>query len=126
MSAMMEQYGDEETAANVCGAFEQGYLPGSKSTTNTNNNNNSNNERSQFITHVEPISVAAIPTQKDTVRILGRSKSGNHLYLKVFLIDASINQNNWGVSTATIDDNIKTAIGKPLVLYKNTGLPSDG
>jgi hypothetical protein len=41
------------------------------------------------------------------------------LYLKTFLIDASISGNSWGVSRQSIVDKIHTFIGKPLVLYKN-------
>jgi hypothetical protein len=41
------------------------------------------------------------------------------LYIKTFLIDASISGNLWGVSRKSIVDNIHSFIGKPLVLYKN-------
>jgi hypothetical protein len=41
------------------------------------------------------------------------------LYVKTFLIDASISGNAWGVSKQSIIDNIHTFIGKPLVLYKD-------
>jgi hypothetical protein len=41
------------------------------------------------------------------------------LYIKTFLIDASISGNAWGVSRQSIVDNIQSFIGKPLVLFKD-------
>jgi hypothetical protein len=41
------------------------------------------------------------------------------LYIKTFLIDASISGNAWGVSQQSIVDNIQSFIGKPLVLFKD-------
>ena len=38
------------------------------------------------------------------------------LFLKTFLMDASLNKNLWGVNPDTLDNNIKTYIGKPLVV----------
>ena len=46
-------------------------------------------------------------------------KVEDKLYIKTFLIDASISGNSWGVSRQSIVDKIHTFIGKPLVLYKN-------
>ena len=46
-------------------------------------------------------------------------KVEDKLYIKTFLIDASISGNSWGVSKQSIVDKIHTFIGKPLVLYKN-------
>jgi hypothetical protein len=45
------------------------------------------------------------------------------LYLKAFLLDTSTNVNGWGVNNATIDQNIKTFIGKPFVLQDDFGHP---
>jgi hypothetical protein len=47
------------------------------------------------------------------------SDPNSKLYIKTFLIDASISGNAWGVSKNSIVDNIHSFIGKPLVLYKN-------
>jgi len=125
MANMLDQYGDEETAANVCGAFEQGYLPGSKSKAFTIKSKQQQEDQGELLRSIEPVSVAAVPNNESTTRMLGRSATGERQYLKVFLIDPSINQNNWGVSTETIDSNIMTALGKPLVLYKNSGKETD-
>ena len=38
------------------------------------------------------------------------------LFLKTFLMDGSVNKNSWGVNQETLDENIKTYIGKPLVI----------
>jgi hypothetical protein len=46
-------------------------------------------------------------------------QDASKLYIKTFLIDASISGNAWGVSRQSIVDNIHTFIGKPLVLYKD-------
>ena len=35
-------------------------------------------------------------------------------YIKAFLLDSSVNLNEWGVDLATLDANINTYIGKPL------------
>ena len=43
-------------------------------------------------------------------------KVEDKLYIKTFLIDASISGNAWGVSKQSIVDKIHTFIGKPLVL----------
>jgi hypothetical protein len=42
-----------------------------------------------------------------------------HLYIKAFLLDASTNINQWGVSPSSLDQRINTFIGKPLVLTEN-------
>ena len=43
----------------------------------------------------------------------------NRLYIKAFLLDASLNINKWGVSPASLDQKINTFIGKPLVLTES-------
>ena len=48
-----------------------------------------------------------------------QDNDNNKLYIKTFLIDASISGNAWGVSRQSIVDNIQTFIGKPLVLFKD-------
>jgi hypothetical protein len=47
------------------------------------------------------------------------SEQNDKLYIKTFLIDASISGNAWGVSRQSIVDNIQSFIGKPLVLFKD-------
>lgn len=41
------------------------------------------------------------------------------LFVKAFLLDASVNLNKWGVTPESIDKNINTFIGKPLLLFLN-------
>jgi len=45
------------------------------------------------------------------------------LYLKAFLLDASVNINEWGVTPASLKKNINTFIGKPLVLTEDYSHP---
>jgi hypothetical protein len=50
-------------------------------------------------------------------------ETNGDLYLKAFLLDTSTNVNGWGVNNATIDQNIKTFIGKPFVLQDDFAHP---
>lgn len=45
--------------------------------------------------------------------------NNNRLFVKAFLIDDSLNINRWRVSKESIDKNINSFIGKPLILYLN-------
>ena len=45
------------------------------------------------------------------------------LYLKAFLLDSSININEWGVTPSSLKKNINTFIGKPLVLTEDYSHP---
>ena len=56
--------------------------------------------------------------QAAKVEVLPKTEQ-DKLYIKTFLIDASISGNSWGVSKQSILDKIHTFIGKPLVFYKN-------
>ena len=47
-------------------------------------------------------------------------------YIKAFLLDSSVNQNAWGVDLATLDANINSYIGKPLVLQDDFEHPNSG
>ncbi len=47
-------------------------------------------------------------------------------YLRAFLLDSSVNQNSWGVDPATLDQNINSYIGKPLVLQDDFQHPDSG
>jgi hypothetical protein len=54
------------------------------------------------------------------VTVLSQSQTEtDKLYIKTFLIDASISGNAWGVSRQSIVDNIQSFIGKPLVLFRD-------
>jgi len=50
-------------------------------------------------------------------------KEQDKLFLKSFLMDASLNKNLWGVNPDTLDENIKTYIGKPLVITEKLDHP---
>lgn len=52
--------------------------------------------------------------------------TNDKLYLKAFLLDATVNRNKWGVDPATLEQNIRTYIGKPLVLQENLDHPDSG
>ena len=47
------------------------------------------------------------------------NQDNEKLYIKTFLIDASISGNAWGVSRQSIVENIQSFIGKPLVLFRD-------
>ncbi len=47
-------------------------------------------------------------------------------YIKAFLLDSSVNKNSWGVDPSTLEQNIQTYIGKPLVLQDNFDHPNSG
>ena len=49
---------------------------------------------------------------------LGTDKNGD-LWLKTFLINTDINKNGWSVSPDTIHENVKSIIGKPLVMARD-------
>jgi hypothetical protein len=53
-------------------------------------------------------------------------ESNGKLFVKAFLLDTSLNQNSWGVSPQTLDANINSYIGKPLVLNENFDHPDSG
>ncbi len=50
-------------------------------------------------------------------------EANNKLFVKAFLMDPSLNMNKWGVSPLTLDANIRSYIGKPLVLQNNFDHP---
>lgn len=43
-------------------------------------------------------------------------ESNNKLFVKAFLMDSSVNLNKWGASPITLDQNIRSYVGKPIVL----------
>jgi hypothetical protein len=49
-------------------------------------------------------------------------KSG-HLYIKAFLLDASVNINQWGINVSSLDNRVSSFIGKPLVLTETFNHP---
>lgn len=50
-------------------------------------------------------------------------EDNNILFLKAFLLDASTNINGWGVDPTTLAQNIKSYIGKPLVMQDDFNHP---
>ena len=73
----------------------------------------------------------AICNEQLNAKVQSNNKQGNvklyqddgHLYLKAFLLDASININEWGVTQASLQRNINSFIGKPLVLTEDYSHP---
>lgn len=57
--------------------------------------------------------------EKQSAKVEVLPQQDDKLYIKTFLIDASISGNAWGVSQQSIVDNIQSFIGKPLVLFKD-------
>ncbi len=53
-------------------------------------------------------------------------EDNDKFYLKAFLLDSSVNQNSWGVDPTTLEQNIQTYIGKPLVLQDDFEHPNSG
>lgn len=45
------------------------------------------------------------------------------LFVKAFLLDSSVNLNNWGVTPESIPQHINTFVGKPLVMTENFDHP---
>lgn len=58
--------------------------------------------------------------------VVEKFEDSGRLFVKAFLIDSSQNGNEWGVSQASIPENINTAIGQPLVLTEEYDHPPDG
>ena len=58
-------------------------------------------------------------TQKTAESNVRYEDDNGHLYIKAFLLDASTNVNQWGVSANSLNDRINSFIGKPLVLTEN-------
>lgn len=87
---------DEESARRICGKLQQ---------------------------DLEGRTAAIVKSPNQAVTLHNRQT--DKVYLKVFLIDGSVNKNQWGVHPNSIQKNIYSAIGKPVVLYKNTGKEPD-
>jgi len=54
---------------------------------------------------------------------LATFEDNGRLYVKAFLLDSSVNINEWGVTAASLRKNINTFIGKPLVLTEQFDHP---
>lgn len=54
------------------------------------------------------------------------TEQDDKLFLRAFLLDSSVNLNEWGVSKETLDQNIQTYIGKPLVIQEDFNHPDSG
>lgn len=62
------------------------------------------------------------PNKKKTGQVSTFTDNGR-LYLKTFLLDSSVNINEWGVTPSSLKKNINTFIGKPLVLTEDYSHP---
>jgi len=94
---------DDESARRICGEMQQKIEGGSSDKTRRE--------------------AAIIKTPNNAISY--QDKNRDKVYLKVFLIDGSVNKNQWGVRPDSIIRNIYSAIGKPVVLYRNTGKEPD-
>ena len=65
----------------------------------------------------------AMEKQAATTEII---EDNGKFFLKAFLLDSSLNANSWGVDPTTLDQNINTYIGKPLVLQDDFQHPDSG
>jgi len=61
----------------------------------------------------------------DTKQVSTFKNEKGDLYIKFFLLDDSVNINDWGVSQRSIPQKIGSAVGKPIVLYIDTGNEPD-
>jgi len=62
--------------------------------------------------------------RNETIKRYSQSnQSEDKLFVKAFLLDDSVNLNNWGVDPASIEHNINTFIGKPMVLTEKFDHP---
>jgi len=96
---MEKQDYDEETARKVCGKM-QADLGGALIT-----------DEKTAIKQADELN-----QEQKTVNY----EQNGRMFMKVFLIDGSVNKNFWGVRPDSISKNITSAIGKPLVLFKNS------
>ena len=53
-------------------------------------------------------------------------EEGDKLFIKSFLVDSSINANNWAVTEQALRKNISTFIGKPIILTEEFDHPDAG
>ena len=61
----------------------------------------------------------------DTKKVESFKNEKGDLFLKVFLLDDSVNTNDWGVSQRSIPQKIGSAVNKPAVLYIDSGNEPD-
>jgi hypothetical protein len=79
-----------------------------------------------FCTKLFEAKVAEVKTTNKNEMIQRYSQTNEatgKLFIKAFLLDDSVNLNKWGVNPASIERNISTFIGKPLVLTENFDHP---
>lgn len=132
---------DDESARRICGEMQQKIEGGKEKTKRAAIEYESYDDCVNQISQQKP-RATAIRICKDlqteglireasaTLKAPGQAityqdKNRDKVFLKVFLIDGSVNKNHWGVRPDSISKNIYSAIGKPVVLYKNTGKEPD-
>jgi hypothetical protein len=59
------------------------------------------------------------PQQREAGSNVKYEDDNGHLYIKAFLLSSDVNINQWGVSPSSLEKQINTFIGKPLVLTEN-------
>ena len=62
-------------------------------------------------------------TAADYIEVLQAKEKTDKLYVRAFLLDPTVNVNDWGVSKASIDERIQSFVGRPLVLTEDFGHP---
>jgi hypothetical protein len=100
VTAMQNKGHSQESAKNICGKMEQ-----------------------QAQANIA--AAVALPTPPATPAVKS-ADINNKLYVKAFLLDDSLNINKWRVTRESIDKNINSFIGKPLVLTEEFDHPSPG
>ena len=66
----------------------------------------------------------ALQSQVEGAAATETFEDNGKFYIKAFLLDSSVNKNAWGVDPSTLDQNINTYIGKPLVLQDDFDHPN--
>jgi len=87
---------DDESARRICGEMQQRLEGKSYNAAAALDRAKSNQEKKKVLSY----------------------QDNGRLFLKIFLIDGSVNMNDWGVDPRSIRRNINSAIGKPVVMYK--------
>ncbi len=67
--------------------------------------------------------VKSIDRNETIQRYSQTNQAEDKLFVKAFLLDDSVNLNHWGVDPASIERNINTFIGKPMVLTEKFDHP---
>lgn len=101
---MRKKYKNPETAKKVCGKLQA--------------------QKESSVANM-PDTEANVIKFLDTRKVTSFKNEKGDLFLKLFLLDDSVNTNDWGVSQHSIPQKIGSAVNKPAVLYIDTGNEPD-